>query len=169
MGRAGRTGFGPLGTGNETDLTDNTTYSKAGVFHSVFKAPVQGEGDTAAEQSAEMVSTEVGKAEQVSLFREANSGMEVYRRRAGSTQGHLKGAVYPSELDLNLGDTSPGGDLMAGNSLEGEMEENPMEICRSVDREESPMSKNLKLAVEVSNYVGLSCDGQEGLKVECLK
>ena len=33
----------------------------------------------------------VGEAEQVIIMREANSGTEVYRRRVGSMQGHLKG------------------------------------------------------------------------------
>ena len=33
----------------------------------------------------------------------------------------------------------------------------------------SPIMRNLKLAVEVGNIVGLSCDGKEGMQVDCLK
>ena len=79
--------------------------------------------------------------------------MEVYRRRIGSFQGHSKGIA----------------NSIGVNYLEGDKEETPVTVSRCNEREDSPVSKILKMAVEVSNYAGLSCDGQEGLKEECLK
>jgi hypothetical protein len=35
--------------------------------------------------------------------------------------------------------------------------------------EASPITKNLRLVVEVGSMVDLSCDGQEGMQVDCLK
>jgi hypothetical protein len=35
--------------------------------------------------------------------------------------------------------------------------------------EASPVMKNLRLTKEVGSIFGLSCDGQEGLKMNCLK
>jgi hypothetical protein len=37
------------------------------------------------------------------------------------------------------------------------------------EMEDHYVTRKLKLAEEVSNFAGLSCDGQEGLKVDCLK
>ena len=70
---------------------------------------------------------------------------------------------------MSLGSILPSVGIMDGNILEGGMEEISVEVSRCVEMEDSPVSKNLKLAVEVSNVAGLSCDGQEGLKVDCLK
>ena len=165
----GRTGFGPVGTGNETGLTVTATHSKVGVTPPVLEAIVQEDGGSVAERKTETDSVEVGEAEQVFIEREANSGMEVYRRRVGSMQGHSKGTENSNGVELTLGGISPGCGKMVGNILEGDMEEISVEVSRCVEREDTPVSKKLKLAVEVSNYVGLSCDGQEGLKVECLK
>jgi hypothetical protein len=100
---AGRTGFGPVGTGNDLGLFAPTILSKAGAGALVVVDSVQPEGHSAV----------VGEA----------------------------GVISTGE-DLPLG-------------------------C--ADKEESPITKRLNKAVEVSNCAGLSSDGQEGRKVECLK
>jgi hypothetical protein len=166
---AGRTGFGPVGTKNGTGLTVHAAHSKAGLTPPVLVATVQEDGYSAVDRETEAVSAGVGEAEQVIIECEANNGMEVYRRRVGSMQRHLKGLENPNGVELTLGSISSGGGLMVGNISEGDMEEIFVEVNRCVELEDSPISKNLKLAVEVSNFAGLSCDGQEGLKVDCLK
>jgi hypothetical protein len=106
---AGRTGFGPVGTGSDMGLITPTT---------------------------EMV-------------REAE--------------------VYTAEGDLVLGCTTPSSGLMNGISSEGGLEENPVDSSRGVDKEDSTIIRKLNRAGEVSNCAGLSCDGQEGRKMDCLK
>jgi hypothetical protein len=106
---AGRTGFGPVGTGSDMGLITPTT---------------------------EMV-------------REAE--------------------VYTAEGDLVLGCTTPDSGLPFGISSEGGLEENPVDNSRGVDKEDSTTTRKLNRAVEVSNCAGLSCDGQEGRKMDCLK
>jgi hypothetical protein len=39
----------------------------------------------------------------------------------------------------------------------------------ALEPEVSPVTKKLRRAGEVGSIVGLSCDGQEGLKMNCLK
>ena len=168
---AGRTGFGPVGTRNGMSLNVIAAHSKEGEIASSSEAAVQEDGISATEKNAETDIVEVGETDSVEVVmeHETNSGMEVYRRRAGSLQGHSKGTANSNGVVLIMGDIPSKGGLVDENIVEGDMEETPVVVCRSAEREESPVSKNLKMAVEVSNITGLSCDGQEGLKVECLK
>jgi hypothetical protein len=107
----------------------------------------------------------------------ATAVMEVYCRRDGLLHGHSKGLEKTKGVELTLGHVSPGVSMLDGGDPKGGLEEISMEgeadvtgVGMRIDEMEDPsVTRNLKLAMEVSNIAGLSCDGQQGLKVDCLK
>jgi hypothetical protein len=127
---AGRTGFGPVGTGNDLGLFGPSIPAKAGAGASDVVDSVQPEGQSAVGGEAGVIST--GE-------------------------------------DLPLGCVSPGIGFLDGKLPEGGREENLRGTSRDADKEESPITKRVNRTVEVSKWAGLSSDGQEGRKVECLK
>ena len=109
--------------------------------------------------------------------RDATAVTEVYRRRDGLIHGHSKGLENTKGVELTLGRVSLGVGMLDGSDPEGGLEEISVEgeagdtgVGMRIDEVEDPsITRNLKLVVEVSSICGLSCDGQEGLKVDCLK
>jgi hypothetical protein len=91
--------------------------------------------------------------------------------------GHSKGLEKTKGMELTLGRVSPGVGMLDGGDPEAGLEEISVEgevdgtrVGMRIDEMEDPsVTRNLKLAVEVSNIASLSCDGHEGLKVDCLK
>jgi hypothetical protein len=84
--------------------------------------------------------------------------LEVYRRRDVLSQGNLK--MLQSE----------NGNLEDGDKVETSLQggDHGQGVGQSND-ENSLVENTLKMSMEVSNVAGLSCDGQEGRKEECLR
>jgi hypothetical protein len=153
---AGRTGFGPVGTGKVTSLSQPAE-TPAG--HSDSVACLQSEDQATLDRLGE---SELGTD---------TSGLEVYRRRTDkiievvAEDIGLEDGVEVSFVEETMEVTGDVEDTLDGAS--------PMTILKRKgdvaieDLADSPVTKNLKLAMVVGDVTGLS--GQEELKVGCLK
>ncbi|KAE8124991.1 hypothetical protein FH972_019829 [Carpinus fangiana] len=154
---AGRTGFGPVHTGQVVGSTDMVGFSVTKAASSALVVSVQNDTDPIIDSADKVVLAEKDKVDQACSM-ENTTVLEVYRRRDALPQGNLK--VLQSEN---------------GNLKEGDMVETSLQggdygqgLGQSND-ENSLVENTLKMSMEVSNVAGLSCDGQEGRKEECLR
>jgi hypothetical protein len=153
---AGRTGFGPVCADKTTGKIDQVESSEIGVVTTVPAVPEQAIGD----RVEEITMAEAGETAQVVNLREPIIVTEVYRRRD----------------DMALG-LSKGSESGSGVKLVGGMEETVLEDVGidagaglvSEETEDPYVNNTMKLSLEVSSVAGLSCDGQEERKEECLR
>jgi hypothetical protein len=89
-----------------------------------------------------------------------------------------KNGAEPSLFCASLDSKVPNGVALEGGQVESFVEDMvkdsrhgllSSDTLGDVESEASPVTKNLRLAVEVGNIVCLSCDGLEGMQVDCLK
>jgi hypothetical protein len=141
-------------------LCDPVALPKTRVDTSVLEGSEQAELISAVDRTEEDASAGVDASIQIDNSKDPSVVMEVYRRREALPQGFAEG----SERGRGVGP-------------EGGMEELAVEVVASdagsglvIDELEDPsVKKNLTITLEVSTVAGLSCDGQEGKKEECLR
>jgi hypothetical protein len=150
---AGRTGFGSVNVEKTKGMCDPVAPPETKVDNPILEGSEQAEIISAVDRTEEEGSAGVEASVQVDNSKDPSAGMEVYRRRAkGSESGR-------------------------GVGPEGGMEELAVEVVASdvgsglmTDELEDPsVKKNMTITPEVSTVAGLSCDGQEGKKEECLR
>jgi hypothetical protein len=157
---AGRTGFGPVNVEKTKGMCDPVAPPETKVDNPILEGSEQAEIISAVDRTEEEASAGVEASVQVDNSKDPSAGMEVYRRRDALSQGSAKG----SESGRGVGP-------------EGGMEELAVEVVASdvgsglmTDELEDPsVKKNMTITLEVSTVAGLSCDGQEGKKEECLR
>jgi hypothetical protein len=144
---AGRTGFGPLDTGEDVGQTDMVGIDVTEAAPSALGISVQNDTDPIIESADKVSPAGVDKVIQT-CFVDNSDDLEVYRRRDALPKGKSK--VMQSEN---------------GSFKKGDMEENSLQsgaydqgVGQSND-ESSLVENTLKKSMEVSNVVGLSCEG----------
>jgi hypothetical protein len=154
---AGRTGFGPVHTGEVVGSTDMVGFSVTEAVPSALMVSVQNDTNQITDRADKVVPAGEDKVDQA-CYVENTVVLEVYRRRDVLSQGNLK--MLQSE----------NGNLEDGDKVETSLQggDHGQGVGQSND-ENSLVENTLKMSMEVSNVAGLSCDGQEGRKEECLR
>jgi hypothetical protein len=154
---AGRTGFGPVHTGEVVGSTDMVGFSVTEAVPSALVVSVQNDTNQIMDRADKDVPAGEDKVDQAYSM-ENTVVLEVYQRREVLSQGNLK--MLQSE-NGNIED----GDMVETSLQGGDYGQG---VGQSND-ENSLVENTLKLSMEVSNVAGLSSDGQEGRKEECLR
>jgi hypothetical protein len=99
-----------------------------------------------------------------------NTG-ELVSSETGVGFSDLVAAVHPA---VDRADEDISGEVGEANQVRNSCEITDVtEVYRRRDglsgKEDSEVEKRLKMSLEVSTVTGLSCDGQEGLKEDCLR
>jgi hypothetical protein len=153
---ADRTGFGPIDSGKTMGLS-NSGLVDVRLSNELLAGAMEDE----------VTSAGVGVCE------------EVHHRRNGLMSKTWKGPENINEAEPSLACASldsevPDVVVSGGGQEESYVEdlaEDPGLVVLAPNSlgEASPVMKNLRLTKEVGSIFGLSCDGQEGLKMNCLK
>jgi hypothetical protein len=154
---AGRTGFGPVHTGEVVGSPVLVAISEKEVATSERVVSVQNVIDPIVDRGDEAIPGGEEKVAQVCSL-ETTAVLEVYRRRDAPSQWNLK---------LRHSDS--------GDFIEGDMAETSIQggaYDQGVGQssvEYTLVESTLEKSMEVSDIAGLSWDGQEGRKEECLR
>jgi hypothetical protein len=143
---AGRTGFGPVNVEKTKGVCDPAAIPETRVDTTALEGSEQ----------AELTSAGVHASVQVDKSKAPSEVEEVYHRREVLTQGIAKG----DERGRGVGPEELAGEVMASDAGSGLVIE---------ELEDPFVKKNMTITLEVSTVAGLSCDGQEGKKEECLR
>jgi hypothetical protein len=154
---AGRTGFGPVNVEKTKGMNDLVAFPETRGDTSVLEDPEQVELFPVVDRIEEDALAGADASVQVDNSKDLSA---VYRRRDVLSQGSAKGF-----------------ESGRGVGSEGGMEELALEVVArdagsglvNDELEDPSVKKNMKRTLEVSTVAGLSCDGQEGKKEECLR
>jgi hypothetical protein len=150
---AGRTGFGPVHTGEVVGSSDLVAISEKEAAIQARVVSVQNESGTIVESGVEANPGGEEKLAQVCSL-ETTTALEVYRRRD----------TPPQVRHRDSGDSKEGD--MAESSLQGGVYEQGVGQSSA---ENTFVECSLEKSLEVSDVAGLSWDGQEGRKEEHLR
>jgi hypothetical protein len=154
---AGRTGFGPVHTEEVVGSSDLVGISMTEVAPPAMVVPMQNVTDLPIISADKDVPAGAVRVDQ-DCSMENTALMEVYRRKDALEQGSSKGRL------------SDNGNLKEGDMVETPLQGGDYDQGVGQSNNENPLVENtLKLSLEVSNVAGLSCDGEEGRKEECLR
>jgi hypothetical protein len=154
---AGRTGFSPMHTEEVVGSLDFVGFSMTEVAPSAMVVSVQNVIDPPIISANKVVPAGAVRVDQACSM-ENTVLLEVYSRKDALKQRSLKGML------------SDNGNLKEGDMVETPLQGEDYDQGVGQSNNENPLVENtLKMSLEVSNVAGLSCDGEEGRKEECLR
>jgi hypothetical protein len=153
---AGRTGFGPVNAEKTKGLCDPAAIPETRVDPTALEGSEQAELISVVDRTGDNASAGVHASVQFDISKVPSEVMEVYHRREVLTQGIEKGG----ERGRGVGPEELAGEVVASDAGSGLVIE---------ELEDPFVKKNMTITLEVSTVAGLSCDGQEGKKEECLR
>jgi hypothetical protein len=154
---AGRTGFGPVHNGEDVGQTDLVDIAVSVADPPALESSEQKDTDPMVDSTEEVTPDGEDKID-LSCSKDNEVVLEVYCRRNASPKGKSK--VMQSEH----------GSFRKGDMVETSLQRGIYDQGVGHLNDENPLVKNtLKRAMEVSKVAGLSCEGQEGRKEECLR
>jgi hypothetical protein len=155
---AGRTGFGPAATSGRdgNSFMPGSDQSKGGPGCVTTTIDAQTLTCSVIDRGTKAVMAEAEANVQVSNFK----GGELSLCCDSSGTDSSAGAVSGDGLEVSIvAETADG----SGQGLVS------FDSAGNFEMVDSPVSKKVKTTEEVGSVVGLTCDGQEGLKVDCFK